>query len=284
MSDGCTPTLARLSGLQRLHLDTRAVGDAGLQALAAATKLTYLDLFGAKVTDKGCISLRQVLQAVPSCIWDVMRPDFSKLHLILPATQQQWYPEVADKAVVLCSHLVGLQSLEMCGGAVTDAGVVHLAPLGRLTHLSLAHNTRVTDVSLPVFQGMTELVFLNLTRSRLTGPGIQRLAGLSVRPCTAQPLLNRASLLLCWCCHSAGATNAVTAAFESVSMAEWLTVGLVLCRSWRSSSCRTRACGGQRWTSCTCCCRASRSCSASPGPLPRTNGSAHPQDCSSPIQ
>ena len=82
---------------------------------------------------------------------------------------------------VCSSHLVALQSLEMCGGAVTDAGAAHLAPLTRMTHLSLAHNTRVTDASLPVIQAMSELVFLNLTRSRLTGPGIQRLACLSVR-------------------------------------------------------------------------------------------------------
>ena len=58
VSDACTPVLARLGSLQRLHLDTRAVTDAGLEKLSAATTLTCLDLFGAKVTDRGCVHLR----------------------------------------------------------------------------------------------------------------------------------------------------------------------------------------------------------------------------------
>ena len=68
VSDSCTPSLARLSRLERLCLDTRAVGDAGLRDLAPLTSLRHLDLFGAKITDKGCAFLRcAACTVVPSC-------------------------------------------------------------------------------------------------------------------------------------------------------------------------------------------------------------------------
>ena len=185
MTDACTPTLVRITTLQRLHLDTRAVGDTGLQALSAATTLTYLDLFGAKVTDRGCVYLR--CTRPPCLLASMLYPLWHPAALARSVLHAPGAP--ADLRWPARSQLTGLQSLEMCGGAISDAGVVHLAPLGQLTHLSLAHNTRVTDASLPVFQGMSELVFLNLTRSRLTGPGIQRLACLSVRPRSCLPSL-----------------------------------------------------------------------------------------------
>ena len=58
MSDSCARSLVKLSRLERLHLDTRAIGDASLKDLAPLTTLRQLDLFGAKISDKGCAFLR----------------------------------------------------------------------------------------------------------------------------------------------------------------------------------------------------------------------------------
>ena len=69
VSDSCTPSLARLSRLERLCLDTRAVGDAGLRDLTPLTSLRHLDLFGAKITDKGCAFLRWVDCAAVRVSW-----------------------------------------------------------------------------------------------------------------------------------------------------------------------------------------------------------------------
>ena len=88
----------------------------------------------------------------------------------------------ADARGACCSNLKRLEFLEVCGGSVTDAGVAHIAPLGRLTHLSLAQNARITDVSTPVLAQLFELVYLNLTRSRLSSTGVQRLHPLTVPP------------------------------------------------------------------------------------------------------
>ena len=93
------------------------------------------------------------------------------------------HTQPADAGGDCCSNLKRLEYLEVCGGSVTDAGVAHIAaPLGRLTHLSLAQNARITDVSTPVLSQLCELVYLNLTRSRLSSTGVQRLHPLTVLP------------------------------------------------------------------------------------------------------
>ena len=87
-----------------------------------------------------------------------------------------------------CSKLKRLEHLEVCGGSVTDAGVAHVAPLGRLTHLSLNENARITDASVPVLAQLFELVYLNMSKSRLSSTGVQRLHPLSVgSSCLTEP-------------------------------------------------------------------------------------------------
>ncbi len=73
--------------------------------------------------------------------------------------------------------------LELCGGQVTDAGVNQLRDLRGLTALSLAHNKRITDVSVLHFAGMQRLRQLNLAQSAVTDNGIQPLARIPVCSC-----------------------------------------------------------------------------------------------------
>lgn len=53
-------------------------------------------------------------------------------------------------AAVIARQFRRLRSLEICGGALSDAGVAHLARLPTLRCLSVAQNRGVTDLSVPV--------------------------------------------------------------------------------------------------------------------------------------
>ncbi len=80
-----------------------------------------------------------------------------------------------------CSKLSCLEALEICNGAITDAGVSALAGLKSLSTLSLGQNPRITDASILQLARATNLVTLNLSRSRVTGAGLMPLARLTVR-------------------------------------------------------------------------------------------------------
>jgi hypothetical protein len=72
----------------------------------------------------------------------------------------------------------GLEDLEVGGPGVTDAGLVHLAGLGRLEVLSLT-GTDVNDAGLAHLRGLKRLRELNLSgTAKVKGPGLALLAGL----------------------------------------------------------------------------------------------------------
>ena len=53
VSDAGLATLAKLTNLERLHLENTKIGDAGIAQLAGLSKLEYLNLYGTKVSDAG---------------------------------------------------------------------------------------------------------------------------------------------------------------------------------------------------------------------------------------
>lgn len=57
------------------------------------------------------------------------------------------------------SDFKNLQSLEVCGGLITDAGVKNIKDLKALTLLNLSQNGNLTDKSLELISGMS-LVYL----------------------------------------------------------------------------------------------------------------------------
>ena len=79
-----------------------------------------------------------------------------------------------------CSKLQKLDSLEVCGGRVTDLGVGIISLIPSLTSLSLAHNVGITDTALGHLARLTQLCSLNLTHSRITSNGVTALYGLTV--------------------------------------------------------------------------------------------------------
>lgn len=57
VTDAAAETLAKMTSLERLHLENTKVTDAGLGKLAALQKLEYLNLYGTKTTDAGVAAL-----------------------------------------------------------------------------------------------------------------------------------------------------------------------------------------------------------------------------------
>ena len=82
--------------------------------------------------------------------------------------------------ILIHRHLQKLESLEICGGRVTDLGVAVLSTVPSITSLSLAHNLAITDTALPLLARLTNLCSLNLTHSRISGNGLTALYGLTV--------------------------------------------------------------------------------------------------------
>jgi Leucine-rich repeat (LRR) protein len=72
-----------------------------------------------------------------------------------------------------------LQSLELCGGGITDTGVSKIKDLTLLTSLNLSQNLRITDNALQYLSGMKSLVSLNLANSRVTNAGLHHLRPLT---------------------------------------------------------------------------------------------------------
>lgn len=70
-----------------------------------------------------------------------------------------------------------LQSLEICSGLLTDAGVAALQALSNtLTRLSVAHNARVSDAAIASINNMRGLQHLNLSHTGVTAAGVMMLS------------------------------------------------------------------------------------------------------------
>ena len=50
--------IAHLTSLEELCMDSRLFTDQGLKAIAPLTRLRALDVFGARISDAGCLHLR----------------------------------------------------------------------------------------------------------------------------------------------------------------------------------------------------------------------------------
>lgn len=50
--------IAHLTSLQELYIDSRLFTDQGLKAIFSLTELRCLDVFGARISDAGCVHFR----------------------------------------------------------------------------------------------------------------------------------------------------------------------------------------------------------------------------------
>jgi hypothetical protein len=69
VTDAAMDTVAKMSILERLHLENTKVTDEGIRKLAALPALEYLNLYGTKVTDDGIKSLESVPSLKKLFVW-----------------------------------------------------------------------------------------------------------------------------------------------------------------------------------------------------------------------
>ena len=80
-------------------------------------------------------------------------------------------PDPTDETLAPVGRLGHLESLELSGTAITDAGLAHLKGLTGLRRLTI-DRTLVSDAGLAHLEGMASLTSLNISGGRITDEGI----------------------------------------------------------------------------------------------------------------
>jgi internalin A len=86
--------------------------------------------------------------------------------------------ETFDTVIVQVGNLTRLQTLNLEGSSISDAGLARLHGLTELSKLDLIR-TRVTDAGLLHLKTMTSLTYLDLRNTEITDAGLAHLKGLS---------------------------------------------------------------------------------------------------------
>ena len=69
VTDAGAESLAKLTELERLHIERTALTDAGLAKLAGLKKLSYLNLYGTQITDAGLETIAQLPNLKKVFVW-----------------------------------------------------------------------------------------------------------------------------------------------------------------------------------------------------------------------
>lgn len=86
VTDAGLATIAKMTNLERLHLENTAVTDAGIAQLAGLPRLEYLNLYGTKVTDAGLAKLSGLKSLRKIFLWQtaVTKDGAKKLEAAVP--------------------------------------------------------------------------------------------------------------------------------------------------------------------------------------------------------
>ena len=159
--------LASLDGLpvlSRLYIFDADVGDAGLVRLAHLPKLETLE-----ISSRGLRSKRLVTDVGVAAVARSM-PELRELDLC--------DSDITDAALVAVSRLSKLTTISLTGPKVTDAGLTLLSNLRDLEVLILGQ-VDVTDEGLKQIHHLKKLRILNLVSDRITDAGLAYIAGLT---------------------------------------------------------------------------------------------------------
>jgi len=180
LTDAGIASLGLLNRLSSISLEDTAVGNEGLVALSGCP-LEHLNINHARhVTDSGiarfaarCKGL-QSLEADTRCITDDGMEAIgmlTRLHRL-----DLFGAQVSDNGVKHLQALAALEHLELCSGMLSDiaCGVIGDSML-KLEHLNLSNNDNISDKGLAKFHQLRELNALNLTHSRVSHGGVERL-------------------------------------------------------------------------------------------------------------
>ncbi len=134
--------------------------------LSVSTKLT-----DATIEQVGRLTRLAELVLIESPFSDPLRDDTKGL--TNPGGSQ-----VTDASLVHLKALSKLSSLTLNGSRFTDAGLVHLKGLSNLTSVDL-RGTSMTDAGLQHLEGLSNLTFLDLGSTPITDAGLVHLEGLT---------------------------------------------------------------------------------------------------------
>jgi Leucine-rich repeat (LRR) protein len=149
--------LENLRQLEKLDVSFTMADDYGLHYIAKAKSLKHLNLESGSFTDTGIshIARLEVLE-----------------------TLDLFGSRITDKGCSIIAQMKTLKSLDISSGEITSYGVNALTRLKELVQLSLAHNHRISDGSIPSLLSMTQLTSLNLSQCQLSNAALSSLGAL----------------------------------------------------------------------------------------------------------
>lgn len=170
-------SLASLTHLIELSLDSMPIGDDHLTCLDHMTRLRRVCLNHTNVTDAGLCHLRSLeqLEWLELRGTNVTGSGFAELQSLT----QLWRVElggasVTDQGLQCIASLEGISTLVLHGTRITDLGLPHLTKLTRLSWLDIS-STAVSDAGLPALEGLSNIAVLYHDRTNTTPAGIERL-------------------------------------------------------------------------------------------------------------
>jgi internalin A len=204
ITDSGLEHISNLTELRILSLwETRGISDAGLVHLAKLTKLQTLNLYRCGITDAGLVHLRRMtdLDSLTLGQTKVTGPGLS--HLGGMSKLRRLFTPTDGAALTHIGHLRSLQELYaydtesptpcdglaqlaglkglsvlILGDSLCSQGLTQIAGHTRLTQLAIGGNG-VTDAELIRVAAIKGLQQLTIHKSRVTGPGLASLVGLS---------------------------------------------------------------------------------------------------------
>jgi internalin A len=179
VSDEGLVYLRGLSSLRRLVL-SRTTTDAALVHLKDLTGLRVLDLEAAPIT---VIGLRHLSRLVGLVELNLNLTDVNSLEPLRELTTLRKLGlmgcPLGDAGLAAIENFGELRELELFQTGITDAGMVHLRGLTKLTSLGLRANVRVTDHGVASLSKMTFLSKLDLERTKVSDSGLESLSRLT---------------------------------------------------------------------------------------------------------
>lgn len=175
--DEALPHLKGLQGMHTLELDHSDLSDAGAVHLAALSNLKCLDLRGTRVTDRALSfvgrirSLRELLLPAGQTAAGLSRlselSELKRLNLSGDAN-------LSDDALKPIASIRSLETLNVSGTGVGDAGMAYLAEMPALKELDAAR-TKIADKGLASLARIKSLRRLDLAGTAITSEGFHAL-------------------------------------------------------------------------------------------------------------
>lgn len=164
ITDSALQHLSALSSLKALNIGSVQVTDAGLEALTSLTNLEELTLGGDKLTDSGLQPLRQLPGLTFLDLGGVQRSDSGP-----------WSVSFTQPGLEAIATLKVLRSLRLKGTLISARGLDTIKELSQLELLDLHDCSQIGDDAIPTLIAMRTLRFLDLTDTKVSAAGLEKL-------------------------------------------------------------------------------------------------------------